>query len=125
MNYSTGSFVRTRDRIIGGVAGGIAKSTGIDVSIVRVVLVVLAFFSVGTVAAIYAILWAVVPVEGEDTTVLDSLIDQGKKTYSDYKGGNRPDNNVPSSEPGPAPRHEETIKPTETFDPYAEDHNNN
>jgi signal transduction histidine kinase len=55
-----------RDRSHGAVAGvcaGIAKQTGVDVLVVRIVFVALVFAG-GFGIALYALLWALVPAEG-------------------------------------------------------------
>jgi phage shock protein PspC (stress-responsive transcriptional regulator) len=50
------------DRWIGGVCGGIAKITGVESWIWRLVLVALAFFG-GTGVLLYILLWIFVPEE--------------------------------------------------------------
>ena len=54
------------DRWIAGVCGGIAARTGLDVTLVRVLAVLLAVFGhlVGLIA--YLAAWALVPEEGSD-----------------------------------------------------------
>jgi len=97
-NYSTGKYARSRDRMIAGVCSTIAKQTGIDVGLVRIITAVAAVISSGVVLAIYLVAWAVLPMEGETTTVLDDLIDRGKGKVSDYQAKR----NTTSSEPGPS-----------------------
>jgi signal transduction histidine kinase/phage shock protein PspC (stress-responsive transcriptional regulator) len=56
-----------RDRssgVVGGVCAGIAKQAGIDVLIVRILFVALVFAG-GFGVALYALLWALVPDEGQ------------------------------------------------------------
>jgi signal transduction histidine kinase len=56
-----------RDRsngVVGGVAAGIAKQAGIDVLIVRILFIALVFAG-GFGLALYALLWALVPDEGQ------------------------------------------------------------
>lgn len=48
-----------KNRIIGGVAGGIGEYLGIDPTIVRLVWVILAFVGVGIVA--YIVAWIIIP----------------------------------------------------------------
>ena len=50
------------DRWIGGVCGGIARITGVESWIWRLVLVALAFFG-GTGVLLYLLLWIFVPAE--------------------------------------------------------------
>ena len=54
------------DRKIAGVAGGIGRHLDIDPTLVRVLLVVLAFFG-GAGLLIYGAVWLFVPAEGSDT----------------------------------------------------------
>ena len=55
----------TRDRWLGGVAGGLAHYFEIDPTIVRLVFIV-AFFGFGTGLLVYLVLWLVMP--GATTT---------------------------------------------------------
>jgi phage shock protein C len=55
-----------RDRVIGGVAGGVADALDIDPSIVRVIWVILAFMTGGIAAFIYLVMLIVVPEEPGD-----------------------------------------------------------
>ena len=50
------------DRWIGGVCGGVAKATGVDAWIWRLILTVLALFG-GAGVVIYILLWIFVPEE--------------------------------------------------------------
>lgn len=55
---------RTRNKILGGVCGGIAKKLGVDVVWVRVAYVFVSIISAGFPGAlIYVILWLVLPSE--------------------------------------------------------------
>ncbi len=55
---------RTRDKVIGGVCGGIAKYFGWDAAIVRLLYVVLSVVSVGFPGMlVYLILWIAMPEE--------------------------------------------------------------
>jgi len=58
------------DKFVGGVCGGLAKSLGMDASIVRIIVVLLAIFTqIGWIA--YLVLWAVLPQEGGGPTGVD------------------------------------------------------
>jgi len=62
------------DKFIGGVCGGIARSFGIDASIVRIVTVLLAIFvQFGWIA--YIVLWLVLPLEQNGPRGFQSLRD--------------------------------------------------
>ncbi|RXZ84785.1 PspC domain-containing protein [Paenibacillaceae bacterium] len=52
-----------RDKAIAGVCGGIAEYTGIDVTLIRVGMVILTIFSVGTMLFLYLIAALVIPLE--------------------------------------------------------------
>lgn len=63
-DMTTMRLERTRDKVIGGVLGGIAKYFGWDVSIVRLVYVILTVASIGFPGIlVYLILWVVMPEE--------------------------------------------------------------
>jgi phage shock protein C len=53
------------DRVIGGLAGGLARSLGVDVTWVRLGWVVLAFVTQGVAILIYLVLLFVIPEEPE------------------------------------------------------------
>jgi phage shock protein PspC (stress-responsive transcriptional regulator) len=53
------------DRKIAGVCGGFAAYSGIDVNIVRLVMVLLALLG-GSGAVLYLVAWVIVPVEDAD-----------------------------------------------------------
>jgi phage shock protein C len=59
---ATSSLVRPRQgRFIAGICAGFAQAYGWDISLVRVVATVILFFSGGTAALAYFILWIVIP----------------------------------------------------------------
>src|SRR4051794_16795887 len=51
------------DRMIGGVASGLARHLGLDPALVRIGFVILSFFG-GSGLALYALLWLVLPPDG-------------------------------------------------------------
>jgi phage shock protein PspC (stress-responsive transcriptional regulator) len=51
------------DRLVGGVCAAVANGFGLDPSSVRLAAAVVAFFSLGAVAAIYVVLWVALPSE--------------------------------------------------------------
>ena len=65
--------------ILGGIAGGLAAYFNLDVTLVRIILVVLVFLGVGFIVPIYIVVWFVAPaaltaaqrleMQGEDVTV--------------------------------------------------------
>jgi signal transduction histidine kinase len=61
---------RERDgRMAGGVVAGIAVKTGMDVTALRAVAVVAALLTTGYVAAIYVVVWLLVPMTGEPSNI--------------------------------------------------------
>ena len=79
-----GQLTRSRtNRVIGGVAGGIAAYTGLDSGIVRLITAVVVIFTgVGLVAYIAA--WIILPEEGSSSSGLDSII----AAFKGNKNGN-------------------------------------
>lgn len=61
-----GKLVRSNDKVISGVCGGLAKEFGLDAKLVRILYAVISFFT-GIVlgAVVYAILALILPVEGK------------------------------------------------------------
>ncbi len=53
------------DKVIGGVAGGVAEFLDLDPSIVRVVWALLAVLTGGALFLLYVVMWIVVPVSPE------------------------------------------------------------
>src|SRR5215469_4591343 len=52
------------DRLVGGVAAGLAARMGRDVTTVRIIIVVAAVLSGGFFAAAYVVAWMLIPMEG-------------------------------------------------------------
>ena len=52
---------RRDDRMIAGVCSGVADFVGLDVTLVRLLTVVAAIFSVGAVAVAYIAAWILMP----------------------------------------------------------------
>ena len=57
-------LVRTRDdRWIAGVCGGVARYTGLDPTLVRLLTVVLTVLGLGSVVVAYLVAWVLMPEE--------------------------------------------------------------
>ncbi len=56
-----------QDRLLGGVAAGLAARTGVDVIVIRLVFVLATLVSVG--AAAYVLAWLFIPMAGEDGSI--------------------------------------------------------
>lgn len=63
-SYSPRRLTRSADdRWLGGVCGGVAEYAGIDANLVRLLVVVGALFSFGTLFVAYVIAWVLMPQE--------------------------------------------------------------
>ena len=56
------------ERMLAGVAGGIARYLNADVTLVRVITAALALFT-GVGAALYIAAWLLIPEDGEDESI--------------------------------------------------------
>jgi phage shock protein PspC (stress-responsive transcriptional regulator) len=61
------------DRMLAGVAGGIARYLDADVTLVRVIIAALALFS-GAGAALYLAAWLLIPADGDDQSIAAAWI---------------------------------------------------
>lgn len=61
------------DKMLAGVAGGIARYLGADVTLVRVITAALALFT-GAGAALYLVAWLLIPAEGYDQSIAAAWI---------------------------------------------------
>jgi phage shock protein PspC (stress-responsive transcriptional regulator) len=61
--------------MVAGVAAGIAEQLDIDVTLVRILLVVLAFFG-GLAIPLYLAAWLLIPEEGAETSLAEDFVDQ-------------------------------------------------
>lgn len=80
------ALTRSRNGIIGGVAAGIARSLNIDPTIVRIAFVLLTVFGGGGVL-IYALLWVVIPREGDSSTLAEDGLHKARDWYDHRKSG--------------------------------------
>ena len=60
------------DRMLAGVASGLARYLGVDVTIVRIVLAVLVFTGPGV--PIYLAGWLLIPEEGAEASIASDLV---------------------------------------------------
>jgi phage shock protein PspC (stress-responsive transcriptional regulator) len=83
MSYMNGSgkvLVRKREgRIIAGVCAGLADYIGIDVNLLRVIVVLISLFTVGTGVLAYGIAWLVIPEEGSKSSVAEDFINKNRQ----------------------------------------------
>ncbi len=65
-------LTRSRDdRWIAGICGGIAEHTGIDATLIRVILVIATILGAGSLVVIYLICWLVIPKEPNSEVVAE------------------------------------------------------
>ncbi len=64
-------FRSDRDRMLGGVCGGLAQLFGLPTSVVRLAFVLGTLLSSGVAIVIYVVLWIVMPLEESDSSRLD------------------------------------------------------
>ncbi len=63
-HMTTSRLTRTRDRMIGGVCGGLAKWLGLDPTITRIGYVLLSILSAAFPGIIvYVVMWMIMPEE--------------------------------------------------------------
>src|SRR5215469_3788054 len=61
------------DKMLGGVAGGIARYSGADVTLVRVIIAALALLN-GVGVALYVAAWLLIPEDGSDQPIAAAWI---------------------------------------------------
>jgi phage shock protein PspC (stress-responsive transcriptional regulator) len=61
------------DRMLAGVAGGIARYLNADVTLVRVIIAALVLFT-GAGAALYLAAWLLIPADGDDESIAAAWI---------------------------------------------------
>ena len=77
MNSTDGTkvLVRSRNgRMVAGICAGAAGYFGWDVTLVRVVVAVVTVLTGGTGVLAYLVAWALIPVDGEKTSIAEDLI---------------------------------------------------
>ena len=57
------------DKMLAGVAGGLARYLDADVTLVRLIIAVLALLSGAGVVALYLAAWLLIPQDGEDQAI--------------------------------------------------------
>lgn len=82
---------RTRgDRMLGGVAAGVADYFLVDPTLVRVLWAVLALFSGGVLLVLYVVMWIVVPEEPLEEAVGSASTPEGATAGGTPTGGTTP-----------------------------------
>jgi phage shock protein PspC (stress-responsive transcriptional regulator) len=71
-------LVRSRKgHMVAGICAGIAEYSGLDVTLVRVIVTVVSVITGGTGALAYLAAWMIIPSEGEKTSIAQDIL--GKK----------------------------------------------
>ncbi len=68
------------DRMLAGVAGGIARYLGADATLVRVIIAALTLFT-GAGAALYIAAWLLIPADGEDQSIAAAWVAGRRDRY--------------------------------------------
>jgi phage shock protein PspC (stress-responsive transcriptional regulator) len=68
------------DRMLAGVASGIARYLDVDVTLVRVIIAALALFT-GAGAPLYVAAWLLLPADGEDQSVAAAWLAARRNRY--------------------------------------------
>jgi phage shock protein PspC (stress-responsive transcriptional regulator) len=68
------------DKMLGGVAGGIARYLNADVILVRVIIAALTLLT-GAGAALYIAAWLLIPADGEDQPVAAAWIAGSRDSF--------------------------------------------
>ncbi len=66
------------NRIIAGVCAGVADYLDVDVNMVRLVVALITVITVGVGIVGYLVAWAVIPEEGQKTSIAEDLINKNK-----------------------------------------------
>ena len=85
MNGNNGSktLVRSRKgRMLAGVCAGVADYFGVDVTLVRVLVVVLCLITGGAGVLAYLAAWVIIPEEGENDSIAGNLFTKNRGSGS-------------------------------------------
>jgi phage shock protein C len=68
-------LVRPRNgRMVAGVCAGAAEYFGVDVTLVRVIVAVVAVITGGAGVLAYLVAWVIIPQEGEKTPAAENIV---------------------------------------------------
>ena len=80
MNGTNGTKILVRSRkgrMVAGICAGIADYSGLDVTLVRVIVAVVSVITGGTGVLAYLAAWMIIPGEGENASIAQDIL--GKK----------------------------------------------
>jgi phage shock protein PspC (stress-responsive transcriptional regulator) len=72
MNGGNGTKILVRPRkgrVVAGICAGIAGYSGLDVTLVRVIVAVVSVITIGIAALTYLAAWMIIPGEGEKASI--------------------------------------------------------
>jgi phage shock protein PspC (stress-responsive transcriptional regulator) len=72
-------YRRREGRILAGVCAGLAAYFGVDVTLVRLGFAVLTIIG-GLGPLLYVVAWVIVPEEGEDASIVESLVNKNRES---------------------------------------------
>jgi phage shock protein PspC (stress-responsive transcriptional regulator) len=73
-------LVRSRKgRMVAGICAGLAEYFGWDVTLVRVLVAVGCVITGGTGVLAYLVAWAIIPEEGENSSIAEGLISKNRQ----------------------------------------------
>ena len=76
MNGTSRLYRSTSQRMLGGVAAGLASYFGIDPNVVRLIFLVLAFVTGGGFALVYMLLWLLIPGTASTATDVNQIVNE-------------------------------------------------
>jgi phage shock protein C len=85
MNSGNGTktLVRSRKgRMVAGICAGVAEYFGWDVTLVRVIVAVIAVLTGGAGLLAYLAAWAIIPEEGDKTSIAEKLVSTNRDASS-------------------------------------------
>lgn len=71
-----------KDRMIGGVAGGIAEYFDVDSVVIRIIFVLVSIYG-GSGVMIYMILWLIIPTESSNKSSTEENVEKGAEEIRD------------------------------------------
>lgn len=76
MNGTSRLYRSASQRMLGGVASGLASYFGIDPNIIRLIFLVLTFFTGGGFLLVYVLLWLLIPGTASTATDVNQIVNE-------------------------------------------------
>jgi phage shock protein C len=76
MNGGNGTKILVRSqkgRMVAGICAGIAGYSGLDVTLVRLIVAVVSVITGGAGVLAYLVAWVIIPDEGEKTSIAENI----------------------------------------------------